>query len=88
MIAVMKIVDYSAKDALAVPINLVQNSEEGNYVMVAETKGSESVARRKMVKTGKTGTDRVEILEGLQSGDRLISVGYQELNEGDLLQVK
>jgi len=40
------------------------------------------------VKTGKTGTDRVEILEGLQSGDRLISVGYQELNEGDLLQVK
>ncbi len=88
MVAVLKIVDYSAKDALAVPINLVQNSEEGTYVMVAETKGNETVAQRKAVKTGKTGTDRVEILEGLKSGDRLITVGYQELNEGDLLQVK
>jgi multidrug efflux pump subunit AcrA (membrane-fusion protein) len=40
---------------------------------------------KKEVKTGKYYQDKVEILAGLQAGDLLITSGYQDLNENEVL---
>jgi RND family efflux transporter MFP subunit len=87
MIAVMKIVDYKAQDVLTLPINAVQNSEEGQYVMLAQNKGVKMIATRRVIKTGKTSGNIVEVVSGLMKGDKLITIGYQDLNEGDEIKL-
>ena len=87
MLAVMKIVDYEKKDALVVPVNTVQNSEEGQYVIVAENKGGAWVAAKRAVKVGYTYGSNCEITEGLKPGDKVVVTGFQDLNSGDLLKM-
>jgi RND family efflux transporter MFP subunit len=83
MIAKLRINDYTNPQALVVPINLVQNSMEGYYVSVAEKNSDYYVAKRKMVKTGITYNGLIEITEGLQPGDRVITSGYMNLKDGE-----
>lgn len=44
-------------------------------------------AMRKQVKTGLTYNGTVEITEGLNQGDKVITTGYQSLIEGDLIKL-
>lgn len=86
MLAVVKIVDYSNDKALVVPINFIQNSDEGSYVMVAKQDGAKHVARKQFVKVGKTYGGMAEITNGLTEADQIISTGYQDLNDGDAIK--
>lgn len=87
MLAVMKIVDYQNKEALVVPVNTVQSSEEGQYVIVAENKNGNWVAAKRMVKVGYTYESNCEITDGLKPGDKIVVTGFQDLNAGDLLKL-
>jgi hypothetical protein len=71
-----------------VPINTVQNSEEGQYVLVAKQSGSKMIAERRAVKQGLSYNGSVEIISGLAKGDRIITTGYQDLNQGDAIIIK
>jgi membrane fusion protein, multidrug efflux system len=82
MIAKLKIVDYENKKAITVPSNSIQKTDEGSYVITLTSENGKSIAHRRTVKTGKSGEDRTEILEGLKEGDLIIVTGYEELNEG------
>ncbi len=86
MIATVKIVDYENKAALAVPINAVQTTEEGSFVMVAEKQGNTFIAKKVSVTTGKGNSESMEILSGLNPGDLLITVGAQDINEGQVIK--
>jgi RND family efflux transporter MFP subunit len=88
MMAVLKIADYRNESAIVVPINTVQNSEEGQYVMVAKQNGNKFVAERRTVKQGLSYNGNVEILSGLNVGEKVITTGYQDLNQGDALLIK
>jgi len=79
MVAIMKIVDYSNPRALVVPVNAIQKTEDGDFVFVANGKKAKKVR----VKVGKIYNGNAEITEGLKEGDKFISKGYQELNEGE-----
>ncbi len=83
MIAVLKIVDYKSKNAFSVPVNLVQNGEEGSYLYVAEAMGNKQIAKKRIVKTGQSYNGIVEITEGLKEGDRVITTGYQDLLDNE-----
>jgi multidrug efflux pump subunit AcrA (membrane-fusion protein) len=87
MIAKLKIVDYENKAAITVPSNAIQNTEEGDFVMIAVEENGKTRASKRTVKTGKSGEGRTEILSGLDTNDRVIVVGYQELNEGQIISV-
>jgi RND family efflux transporter MFP subunit len=88
MLAVLKIADYRNDSAIVVPINTVQNSEEGQFVMVAKQNGKKITAERRQVKQGLSYNGNVEILSGLNVGDKVITTGYQDLNQGDALLIK
>jgi RND family efflux transporter MFP subunit len=88
MLAILKIADYRNDSAIVVPINTVQNSEEGQYVMVVKQNGSKYTAERRTVKPGLSYNGNVEILSGLKTGDKVITTGYQDLNQGDALIIK
>lgn len=88
MLAILKIADYRNDSAIVVPINTVQNSEEGQFVMVAKQNGNKLIAERRTVKQGLSYNGNVEILSGLNVGDKVITTGYQDLNQGDALLIK
>jgi RND family efflux transporter MFP subunit len=84
MIAVMKITDYSNAKAIVVPVNVIQNGEEGEFVLAAEKTGeNKATAKKVMVKQGVNYNGMVEISSGLKAGDWIISTGYQNVNNGE-----
>lgn len=88
MIAVVKIEDYKTAQTITVPVNTIQNTDEGSFVLVAATKGNVLVAAKKTVVKGVTYNGKTEILNGLQPGDMLITTGYQDLVEDQPIRLK
>lgn len=84
-LATMKILDYQAKSAIAVPINVVQTDEKGKYVYVAEKAGNKTVARKKIVTVGEAYNGLMEIKSGLTGGELIITDGYQTVYDGQAL---
>ena len=82
MLAVLKIVDYKNDQALTVPVNSIQKAESGDYVFVADN----GKAKRVDIKSGRVSEGKAEILSGLKSGDKVITAGFQDLNEGDIVK--
>ncbi len=84
MTGALKVVFKTVPDALAVPVNVVLDINNQEVVYVAEKDGDKTVARRKIVKVeGIYGT--LAHVTGLHAGDKVITVGYQGLNDGDLV---
>ncbi len=85
MIVGMKINDYNSNKAIKVPVNLLQNSEEGPFVMIAQGEGTSLKATRVSVTVGRSNGIETEILQGLKAGDRIITTGYNDLNDGQAI---
>ena len=88
-VAAVRIKDYSAPNAVVIPVNLVQTDDKGKYVYVVEkdSKGR-SVAIKKPVVVGESYSDKIEIKAGLQSGMILISEGYQSVYDKQLVRTQ
>ena len=82
MLAQVKINDISKTKTIVIDQNLVQNTENGQLVYVAVSEGNKKLAKARQVKTGLSYGGQVEIITGLNSGDQLITQGYQELVDG------
>jgi HlyD family secretion protein len=71
--AQVSVVARSVKDALAIPPEALLTAQDGTTsVMVA---GSDGRAHQKAVKTGIRTQSQIQIIEGLQSGDRVVGSG-------------
>jgi membrane fusion protein, multidrug efflux system len=78
-VALVKIQDYTASKALTIPVNSLQNDQNGKYVMVAAKEGDRLIARKKTITIGLMYGDKIEVLSGIQPGDNIITEGYQGL---------
>lgn len=81
-VAIVKLEDYSATNALTIPINTMQSDETGKYVMVGVEQNGKLVAHKKTITVGQSYADRIQVTSGLETGDKLITDGYQGLYEG------
>ncbi len=86
-IAKLQIQDYAVKNTIVVPVNTVQTDEKGKYVFVAVKEGDRMVARKKSVGVGELNGKMIEIRVGLNVGDQLITEGYQNLYEGQVISI-
>ena len=86
MIAIIQINDYHAEKAIQVPMNVVQTDATGSYVYVIRPKDKYSAAVKQPVVIGNSYNGAAEILQGLAVGDKIISVGYQELVDGEYVR--
>jgi RND family efflux transporter MFP subunit len=80
----MKIANYENTNALIVPVHVIQKTADGDMLYV--TDGNK--ARAVVVQTGKNSNGMVEILGGLKPGDKVITAGYQELDNGERIAIK
>ena len=87
-IALMKIKDYAASNALVIPLNILQNDEKGKFVMVAINENGKLIARKRPVTIGLLSGDQLEVKTGLAAGEVIITEGYAGLYEGQVLKVK
>ena len=85
LLAQVKIKDYEKKNAISIPVNLLQNDEKGKFVYVAVVEAGKMFARKKMVATGEFYGNNIEVLSGVAAGDILISEGYQSIYDGQLI---
>jgi RND family efflux transporter MFP subunit len=85
-IAQVRILDYSAANAIAIPVNTVGTDEKGKFVFVAVKEGSKLVARKKQVTVGELYGQLIEIRSGLSAGDELITDGFQNIYDGQALR--
>ncbi|MFZ4783807.1 MAG: efflux RND transporter periplasmic adaptor subunit, partial [Armatimonadaceae bacterium] len=73
-------------NAVSVPVNLIQTATDGDYVLVAEKTGEKQAnAKKVVVKQGQNYNGQVEILSGLKKGDWVISTGFQDVNNGEVV---
>lgn len=86
--AIVKILDYSAPNAIVIPVNTLQSDEQGKYVFVLQKLANGSlVAKKKPVNVGEVFGELAEIKTGLTVGEQLITQGYQTIYEGQQLAV-
>ena len=84
-IAQVNILDYTAPNSIAIPVNTLQTGENGKFVLVAAKEGDKMVAKKRDVVIGQLYGDKIEIKSGLQPGDQLITDGFQGLFDGQLI---
>lgn len=82
MLAILKIVDYTNNNAITVPVNAILKSESGDYVYIVEN----GKAKRAPIKTDKVYDNRAEVVSGLKAGDKVVTLGFSDLNEGDAVK--
>lgn len=87
-VAAVRIKDYSAANAVVIPVNLVQTDDKGKYVYVVEkdSKGR-TIAVKKPVVVGESYNNKIEIKAGLQAGMQLISEGYQSIYDKQVVTI-
>ena len=85
LLAQVKIKDYEKKNAISIPVNLLQNDEKGKFVYGVAMEAGKMFARKKMVSTGEFYGNNIEVLSGLAAGDILVSEGYQSIYDGQLI---
>jgi RND family efflux transporter MFP subunit len=86
MIAIIQINDYHSDKAIQVPMNVVQSDPVGSYVYVVRPKDKFHAAFKQPVVLGNSYNGVAEVLSGLTVGDKVISVGYQELVDGEFVR--
>ena len=85
MTSVLKVIFETVPNALTVPVNVVQEINNQKVVYIAVADGANNVARRKVVKVeGIYGT--LAQVTGLNAGDKVITFGYQGLNDGEVVK--
>lgn len=87
-VANVRVQDYAKEGAITIPVNTLQNDEQGKFVMVAVNEGGKLVARKKAIAVGELYNGELEVKSGLQPTDQLIVEGFQNLYDGQLLTTK
>ena len=89
-IATVRINDYTHEDAIVLPEHVVQQNAEGEYLVYVWERQSENtgVARRKVVETGYVQQGNMEITEGLETGETIITDGSRNLRDGQEVQTR
>ena len=83
-VAKLKITDYTSKDAIVVPTNVIQEDGKGDqYVYIVEgSNGKTGTAKKVIVTVGKSSDNVTEILSGLTANDVIVTEGVDSISEG------
>jgi RND family efflux transporter MFP subunit len=83
-VAKLKITDYTNAKAVVVPSNVIQEDADGNQFVfeVSSVKDKTGIAKKVIVKVGKTSDNYTEILSGLEPKTILVGDGVKTVSEG------
>ncbi|NOT36110.1 MAG: efflux RND transporter periplasmic adaptor subunit [Saprospiraceae bacterium] len=86
--AKIKINDSNIKDAIVVNSNFIQRSINGeDYILVAESIDGKILTKKRIITLGPEYNGYSVVQKGLVKGDLIITNGYSELVDGQLIQL-
>ena len=80
--------DITKEKAVLAPLAVVQKSGDNSFVFIADYSGKMVKARKVFVKTGLSYKDKIEIINGLNPGDKIITSGAFDIADGQIISVK
>jgi multidrug efflux pump subunit AcrA (membrane-fusion protein) len=87
MVAIVRINDYHSENSIKLPMNVVMTDLNGSYVYVARKKDNYFGAFKQPVVIGNIYNGVAEITSGLNSEDKVITTGFQELVDGEYVRI-
>lgn len=81
----MQIANYHKKDALTVPVSVIQHTAQGDMLYIVD--GGDK-AKAVPIKAGQNSNGQVEILSGLKPGDKVITEGFEDVYEGQKVSIQ
>ncbi|HEY5748099.1 MAG TPA: efflux RND transporter periplasmic adaptor subunit [Chryseolinea sp.] len=85
MTGVVRVIFHTEPSAIVVPVNVVQSINNEKIVFISETNGKQTVARRKVVTVDGV-YDNLAQVQGLKAGEKIVSFGYQGLDDGQVIK--
>ena len=84
MSCIMKISNYENPKALVVPVSVIQKTSKGNAIYIVDGNKAKSVP----VTVGTNANGMAEILSGLNPGDKVITTGYEDMDNGQQVVIQ
>lgn len=84
MSSILKIANYENPNAIVVPISVIQKTSEGEMVYIADG----NKAKQVNIVTGRNANGMVEVLSGLEAGNKIIIAGYEDLDNGEPIAIQ
>jgi membrane fusion protein (multidrug efflux system) len=72
---------------LTLPRTAISYNPYGEFVFVIEQQDDKLIVKRRQVRTGEAREERVEILDGLKLGERVVAAGQVKLRNGQPVQI-
>lgn len=90
LIATIKINDYTAKKAIVIPQNILQENSQGQSMAFIVNKKNDTlgITQRVIVETGKSYDDKMEITKGLKPGQILVVEGSRTMSDNQKIKMK
>ena len=86
----LKINDYTNENALLIPQSIISENADGEqyiYLVNDKNNNDEGVAKKVIIKTGRTQGDVIEVLEGIANGAEIINEGARSVEDGQTVKV-
>ncbi|EAQ39307.2 efflux transporter, RND family, MFP subunit [Dokdonia sp. MED134] len=84
----LSINDYTAESAILIPLNVINENAAGEqFVYTAFAKADEMVAQQKIITTGKSQGPNIEVLSGLEVGDKIIVEGARSVKDNQPVKI-
>ncbi len=87
VLANLMIRDYKNDSAIVVPSTSINKDLKGDFVYLAVSKDGDMIAQKRYVKKGNSFGASTEVVEGLRAGDQVITIGYNQVNDGESISL-
>ncbi len=87
-LALIRINDFSAKDALVVPSIIIKQDMTGSFLYVVKLVNKEWIAKKQYIKIGVSFEDQTLVTEGLSVGEKVVVEGYNQISDGSEIEIK
>jgi RND family efflux transporter MFP subunit len=89
ILAVIHIKDFAADSAIVVPSALIKQDITGSYLYIMkEDTGGKWIAKKVYITPGKSYLDKTMVDSGLETGQKIIIQGYNQVSDGSEVYVK
>lgn len=88
--AKLRINDYTSEDAFLIPQSVISENADGEqyiYIVKDINENGEGTAERKIIETGRTQGDIIEVLSGIKNGDHIINEGARSVKDGQAVKI-
>ena len=86
-VAVLKIDDYTNKNAVLIPENIITENGENKKIVYVLADEKQSKVTQRVIEVGYTSGAIVEVKSGLKAGEIIVTEGAKSLNDGATVEI-